>query len=54
MKTILITGINGFLGSNLAERLNSNFEIIGLENSLENLFRLKDTFYKVVQGGYNE
>ncbi|MBT7462355.1 MAG: NAD(P)-dependent oxidoreductase [Bacteroidetes bacterium] len=54
MKTILITGINGFLGSNLAERLNSNFEIIGLENSLENLFRLKDTFYKVYSSQYGK
>ncbi len=47
MKTILITGINGFLGSHLAKRLSSNFQIIGLEYSLDNLFRLENTSFKV-------
>ena len=47
MKTILITGINGFLGSHLAKRLSSNFQIIGLEYTLDNLFRLENTSFKV-------
>jgi len=47
MKTILITGINGFLGSHLSKRLSSNFQIIGLEYSLDNLFRLENTSFKV-------
>lgn len=47
MKTILVTGINGFLGSHIAKRLNEKFNIIGLEYSLENLFRLQDHSFKV-------
>ncbi|MDP3463667.1 MAG: NAD-dependent epimerase/dehydratase family protein [Bacteroidales bacterium] len=47
MQTILITGINGFLGSSLAKALSSDFSIIGLEYSLENLFRIVDCNYKV-------
>lgn len=39
-KTILITGINGFLGSHLARKLFSYYNIIGLENSPTELFRL--------------
>jgi CDP-paratose synthetase len=46
-KTILITGINGFLGSHLAKRFSSSFKIIGLEYSLDNLFRLGDRSFKV-------
>ncbi len=47
MKTILITGINGFLGSNLAKTLKKEYNIIGLEYSLDNLYRIKDEIYKV-------
>lgn len=47
MKTILITGINGFLGSHLAKRLSDRYNIIGLEHSIENLFRLKDHSFRV-------
>lgn len=47
MKTILITGINGFLGSNLAKRLSAKFNIIGTEVSLENLNRIKNEKYRV-------
>jgi CDP-paratose synthetase len=47
MKTILITGINGFLGSNLAKVLSADYNIIGLEYSLENLFRLKSCKFKI-------
>jgi CDP-paratose synthetase len=47
MKTILITGINGFLGSHLAKRLCLNYNIIGLEYSLQNLFRLENIDFKI-------
>lgn len=47
MKTILITGINGFLGSHLAKKLSHNFNIIGIEYSLDNLDRIKNCEYKV-------
>tara|TARA_R110002051_G_scaffold53405_3_gene100767 strand:- start:23202 stop:24077 length:876 start_codon:yes stop_codon:yes gene_type:complete len=46
-KTVLITGINGFLGSHLAKHLKSNFEVIGLEYSLENLHRIASENFKV-------
>jgi|TARA_B110000908_G_C10190050_1_gene420028 nucleoside-diphosphate-sugar epimerase len=47
MKTLLITGINGYLGSELAKKYNSLYNIIGLEYTLENLFRIKDKTYKL-------
>lgn len=47
MKTILVTGINGFLGSKLAKALSSEYNIIGLEYSLENLHRIENCNYKV-------
>ena len=46
-KKILISGINGFLGSHLAKHLCSNFEIIGLEYSLSNLHRIQKDNYRV-------
>jgi nucleoside-diphosphate-sugar epimerase len=47
MKTILITGINGFLGSHLAKTLSNDYNIIGLEYSLNNLFRISECNYNV-------
>jgi CDP-paratose synthetase len=47
MKTILITGINGYLGSYLAKALSNEYNIVGLEYSLENLFRIAENNYKV-------
>ncbi len=47
MKTILITGINGFLGSHLAKTLSSHHNIIGLEYSLQRLNRIKGYNFKV-------
>lgn len=47
MDTILITGINGFLGSNLAKRLSKNNFILGLEQNTIDLFRLTGTDYKI-------
>jgi len=46
-KTILITGINGFLGSHLAKQLSRNCHVIGLDINIENLFRFKDYSFKV-------
>jgi len=47
MKTILITGINGFLGSNLAKRFSNNYNIIGTEFTKENLFRIKEDNFPI-------
>jgi len=47
MQTVLITGINGFLGSSLAKALSDEYNVIGLEYSLENLFRIAEFNYKV-------
>jgi len=56
MKTILISGINGFLGSHLAKALSTKYNIIGLEYSLENLFRIAECNYKIysVKDGIDE
>lgn len=53
MKTILITGINGFLGSHLAKLLSKENNIIGLEYSLENLFRLRDCSFEIYSSQSN-
>jgi nucleoside-diphosphate-sugar epimerase len=53
MKTILITGINGFLGSHLAKRLANNFNVIGIEYKTDNLFRLNGFDFKVVDSNFN-
>ncbi len=45
-KKLLIIGINGFLGSALAKKLNKNFEIFGLVRS-ENLTRINSREYKL-------
>lgn len=47
MKTILITGINGYLGSLLAKTFMHDYQIIGLEYSLNNLTRIKGYDFKV-------
>jgi len=47
MKTILVTGINGFLGSHLAKRLSQNYHILGIEYKPENLFRLEGFDFEV-------
>lgn len=53
MKTILITGINGFLGSHLAKALKDSYNIIGLEYSLENLHRIEDCGFNVYSSDTN-
>ena len=52
MKTILITGINGYLGSQLAKRYSNSFNIIGLEYSKDNLFRLGDHSFELFESKY--
>ncbi|MXV17428.1 NAD-dependent epimerase/dehydratase family protein [Hufsiella ginkgonis] len=47
MQTILITGINGFLGSNIAKYLSDKYQVIGLEYSTQNLFRLTGYSFEV-------
>lgn len=47
MKTVLITGINGFLGSHLAKKLHDKYNVIGLEYSLDNLWRLEGYSFPV-------
>lgn len=47
MKTILITGINGYLGSQLAKRYAREYTIVGLEYDTINLFRLKEENFEV-------
>jgi nucleoside-diphosphate-sugar epimerase len=46
-KKILITGINGFLGSHLAMGLKDSFEVIGLVNSINNVERIKEFSFKL-------
>jgi nucleoside-diphosphate-sugar epimerase len=46
-KTILITGINGFLGSNLALLFKDSYNIVGLEISTQNLWRLQGEAFPV-------
>lgn len=48
-KTILITGINGYLGSHIAIALRQHYQIIGLEVDPNNMFRLKDKNFKVYE-----
>jgi nucleoside-diphosphate-sugar epimerase len=47
MKTVLVTGINGFLGSHLAKQLANQFRITGIEYQTNNLFRLDGCDFKV-------
>lgn len=47
MKTLLITGINGYLGSKLAKRYAEKYKIVGLEYDTNDLFRIKDEQFDV-------
>ncbi|MDR3217842.1 MAG: NAD-dependent epimerase/dehydratase [Dysgonamonadaceae bacterium] len=53
MKTILITGINGFLGSHLALLLKNEYNVIGLEYNIDNLFRINHLNLKVYSSDEN-
>ena len=46
MQTILLSGVSGFLGSNLAETLHKNYKIIGLKRSTSNCHRLQNLTIK--------
>lgn len=47
MKTILITGINGFLGSSIAKKLSNKYQIVGLEKINSNNSRLQGYDFKI-------
>ena len=49
MKKILITGINGYLGSKLAKKLASKYDVVGIEYTLDNLFRIENQPYEVYE-----
>ena len=48
-KKLLITGINGYLGSKLAYRYKGEYEVIGLEYDLTNLHRLEEGLFEVYE-----
>ena len=49
MKTILICGINGYLGSSLAKRLHHDYNIIGVQRNINNLSRLSGYEFPVYE-----
>lgn len=59
MYKVLITGITGFLGSQVAEKLvNENIYVIGLKRPLSNLWRCSDFLHKIdwvdINDGYQD
>lgn len=46
-KVILITGINGFLGSHLAKYLKNSFSVVGLTRKLETLSKVSTKDFKI-------
>lgn len=48
-KQIIITGINGFLGSNLANYLSNDYNVIGLVSDLSHTNRIKDYNFILVE-----
>ena len=53
-KKILITGINGFLGSAIAKRLKDKYEVIGLVKSKNNLSRISQKNFKIYSSQEDE
>lgn len=47
-KYILITGITGFLGSNIAENLINNYKVIGLKRENSNVWRCEEFKNKII------
>jgi len=47
MQIILVSGINGFLGSHLAIKLSSNYKIIGLVSNAKNIYRIKKYNFEI-------
>ena len=54
MKTILIVGINGFLGSHLAKSFKDNYKIIGLTSNTNNLSRIDKEEFEVFSSSDKE
>jgi nucleoside-diphosphate-sugar epimerase len=54
MKTILIIGINGFLGSHIAKSFKDDFKIIGLASNTNNLFRINNEKFEVLSSSDKE
>jgi CDP-paratose synthetase len=55
MKTILITGITGFLGSHLAHRfINSDYNVIGLIRNSSNILRINSLIERIKLYNINE
>ena len=54
MKTILIVGINGFLGSHIAKSFKDDFKIIGLASNTNNLFRINNEKFEVFSSSDKE
>tara|TARA_R110002096_G_scaffold436018_1_gene665131 strand:- start:11223 stop:12095 length:873 start_codon:yes stop_codon:yes gene_type:complete len=48
-KKILITGINGFLGSHLAKGLSEDYDIIGLVSNVNNTHRIKKYNFNLLE-----
>lgn len=48
MKTVLLTGANGFLGSSIAKLLIKNYTVIVLVRKTDNLFRLNDILSELI------
>ena len=49
MKTILVTGATGFIGSHIVEKLvQENYKVIILKRSFSNIWRIKDFLHKLV------
>ena len=53
MNTILITGINGYLGSNIANNIASMYKVVGLEHVDSSLNRVESCGYKVYRSDGN-
>ncbi|MBN8547144.1 MAG: NAD-dependent epimerase/dehydratase family protein [Ignavibacteria bacterium] len=47
MDSILITGINGFLGSEIAKMLSTTHKIVGVEKQINNLSRISGENFKI-------
>jgi len=48
VKTILITGTTGFLGSHIAHRLVNKYKVISLKRHLSNTWRIKDILDRMI------
>ena len=49
MRTILVTGFNGFIGLNLIPKLRKKFNVIGLSNELSPEINIKQIKYDITK-----